>query len=203
MRYAYSSDWIHMLESKQHWEYYWYQQKLMQSRIDKEAKILEVGVGSGFTANYMKSQGFTLNTVDIDAQKKPDFVMNIVEMDKSLDSYDVLLAFNIFEHLPFNDFLRVLDHLSVSSIHKLFIGLPLFRKIVMEGFFRVSVVPPLRFNISMNKRKIKAEHHHWELGYKDFTLKRIRHEMHERAFQLMGSEKCRTQQYLYFEKMKG
>ena len=104
MNYSYSTDWIHNLESKKHWQLYWHQQKLLENRISVNDKILEVGVGSGFTANYLKSKGFNVKTVDIDQNKNPDIVKNIVYTEPKFFNFDVLLAFNIFEHIPYDEF---------------------------------------------------------------------------------------------------
>ena len=50
-KYIYSSDWIYSLENLSLWNYYWYQQKILQDKIKKGDTILEIGVGSGFTSN--------------------------------------------------------------------------------------------------------------------------------------------------------
>ena len=56
VEYTYSSDWIHSLETEDHWSLYWQQQKIMQGHIAPNHRLLEIGVGSGFTANYLKSK---------------------------------------------------------------------------------------------------------------------------------------------------
>ena len=49
--YRYSSHWIHELEGETHWRLYWRQQKLMQDLVREGDRVLEIGVGTGFTAN--------------------------------------------------------------------------------------------------------------------------------------------------------
>ena len=82
VEYKYSSEWIQSLETKQHWEFYWYQQKLMEGLlVPGQDDILELGKGSGFAANYCSSQGLAITTLDIDEDKKPDIVANIAMYD--------------------------------------------------------------------------------------------------------------------------
>jgi len=67
----YESEWIHKLETKEHWNSYWIQQKLIEEFVHKDENLLEIGVGSGFCSNYLKSRGFSITTLDIDKDKKP------------------------------------------------------------------------------------------------------------------------------------
>ena len=76
--YRYSTSWIYKLETEQHWRLYWHQQKLMEGKVKPGDSVLEIGVGTGFTANYLRSKGVNVTTLDIDADKKPDIVANIV-----------------------------------------------------------------------------------------------------------------------------
>ena len=79
VEYKYSAEWIYDLESEEHWRLYWNQQKLMQNKVSSGDNVLEIGVGSGFTANYLKSKSINVKTLDIDRGKKPDIVANLVE----------------------------------------------------------------------------------------------------------------------------
>lgn len=200
MKYRYSSEWIQTLESKKHWELYWYQQKIMQNRISKEESILEIGVGSGFTSNYLKSKGYKVKSVDIDPNKRPDFIENIVDVDQDFFSFDVILAFNIFEHIPYNDLLKVFDQLKKSQISKMFISLPIFKKLIFEAYLYFILFPPKDITIFKKKKKINSSHHHWELEYNDYTLKKLKNDLNFRNFFLIDSQKYYNQHYLYFRK---
>ena len=102
MEYHYSSHWIHELESETHWRLYWRQQKLMRDLVSAGDRVLEIGVGTGFTANYLRSKGVHVTTLDIDAEKQPDIVANVAQFDFP-ELYDAILAFEVFEHLPYGD----------------------------------------------------------------------------------------------------
>lgn len=79
VEYKYSAEWIYDLESEEHWRLYWTQQKLMQGKVSLGDNVLEIGVGSGFTANYLKAKGVNIKTLDIDKGKESDIVANLVE----------------------------------------------------------------------------------------------------------------------------
>jgi len=199
MNYSYSTDWIHNLESKKHWQLYWHQQKLLENRISVNDKILEVGVGSGFTANYLKSKGFNVKTVDIDQNKNPDIVKNIVYTEPKFFNFDVLLAFNIFEHIPYDEFLKFLEKLQESRVSRIFLCLPVFKKIVFEAYFYFLPLPPCRIKLFLKKRKLSTNHH-WELEYEDNNLHKLKSDIYQRNF-LIGEEfKYYNQQYLFIMK---
>ncbi len=110
IEYQYSTDWVHQLESEQHWRLYWQQQNLMDGYIAEDDHLLEIGVGTGFTANYLRAKNLTVTTADIDKGKNPGIVTNIVSYDFP-DSYDSVLAFEVFEHIPFSEFASLLPRL--------------------------------------------------------------------------------------------
>ena len=199
-KYNFSNEWTNELESIKQWQFYWQQQKLMEGNIDPNEKILEIGVGSGFTANYLKSKGYHVETVDIDAAKKPDFIMNIADADPTFFDYDVILAYNVFEHIPFDDFLKVMNDFNRSRVSKLFIGLPMFKKIIIEINFILPYLNPVHIKVFKSRRKLSTNHHHWELGYKSFNLKTLEKELNLRKFYLIEKKRYLHQQYLYFKK---
>lgn len=69
--------------------------------IPKQAKILEIGSGSGWVGNYLKQNGYT-NYVGMDLEPPADVVGDICEW-KSLgleaQSFDVIVAFEVVEHV--------------------------------------------------------------------------------------------------------
>lgn len=51
VEYRYGAEWTKALEEQQYWEYYWYQQKLLEGLVTPgQDRILELGLGSGFAA---------------------------------------------------------------------------------------------------------------------------------------------------------
>ena len=106
----YSSDWINKLETREHWLSYWHQIKLMEGHIKPNDSLIEIGIGSGFTSNYLRSKNVNVLTVDIDEQKLPDVVSDATKFipDKN---YDHFCAFEVFEHMKFDEMYIILKNI--------------------------------------------------------------------------------------------
>jgi hypothetical protein len=199
-KHNYSSDWIYKLQDQIHWQFYWHQQKLLEGNIEKKEKIAEVGVGSGFSYNYLKSKGFNMTSIDIDPEKKPDIVANVINMDASTLKFDCLLGFNVFEHMPYEDFLEAVDRLFKGGIKKIFIALPLNLKVILElklVLGRWTIIDKL---ITIKRNKITAKFHHWELEYNKYTTAKLLEDILDKGYECRESFRFRRQSYFYFHK---
>jgi len=172
--YKYGAEWTKKLESKQHWEFYWYQQKLMEGLVGRQdnEKLLEIGVGSGFTANYCRSKGLDVTTLDIDAEKKPDIVANAVNyvFDKK---YQHLLAFEVFEHIPYSEFEKFIYRIPDFISLYVFLSLPSNKKPVFSLNLKLPKLKPFLVEWRISAGKISTEAHHWELDYKEYSTGRV------------------------------
>lgn len=163
VEYRYSSEWIHKLESQVHWQSYWWQQKLMHDRVRAGDSVLEIGVGSGFTANYLRSKGIDVTTLDIDEEKSPDICANVVTYEFP-HIYDHILAFEVFEHIPFEEFQRLLPKVARASRKYLFCSVPLNDKILLRIIVKFWRLRERGLELTRPKRKITAPFHFWEVG---------------------------------------
>ncbi|MBO8130938.1 MAG: class I SAM-dependent methyltransferase [Candidatus Marinimicrobia bacterium] len=163
-KYQYSSDWINKLESEIHWRQYWFQLKLIEKYVKKEDRILEIGCGSRFISNYLISRGYSVTTLDIDRNKNPDIVANVVEYNFT-DIYDTILAFEIFEHIPFEDFKNVIKKISKSCRNFLIVSVPYNEKVILHLELYIPRVGQKTIHFAIKRGKIIEKHHHWEIGY--------------------------------------
>jgi len=163
VEYKYSAEWIYDLESEEHWRLYWNQQKLMQDKVSLGDNVLEIGVGSGFTANYLKAKGVNIKTFDIDKGKKPDFVANLVEYQFP-DHYDHVLAFEVFEHIPFVEFKSVIEKISKMCKKYIFLSVPRNEKVWWHFDFQLPIVGKREFRFVTLKNKVTEPAHFWEIG---------------------------------------
>ena len=127
VEYRYSSGWTHGFESETRWRLYWRQQKLMRDLLAPGDRVLEIGIGTQFVANYLRSKGISVTTLDIDADKHPEIVANIA-LYEFPTSYDAILAFQVFEHMPYEDFEAVLPRLAAAARRQVFISVPRNRR---------------------------------------------------------------------------
>lgn len=192
--YQYSADWIKELETERHWRMYWRQQKIMQGKLLQSQKVLEIGVGSGFTANYLRSKGVEVTTFDIDAEKKPDMVGNLVSYEFH-ESYDHILAFEVFEHIPFEEFSRILKKFTSVCKGYLFFSVPRSEKTVIQGEIKMPFAE-LTYNLRRPRKQILSKHHFWEINHPATPWKVVEQVIQEAGFQLVETEQFYATQFL-------
>lgn len=161
---------------------YFFQVDLTQDFTNVGAKILEIGKGNGFFSDYMRKLGYDVTTVDFDKNLKPDVVADIRSLPLSNNSFDAVTAFEVLEHLPYEDLHQALGELKRVSKKYVLISLPyrstgwefvlkfpgirtLFKKSFLSFFLRI----PLKFGgIRVSKQ------HYWEIDIWKYSLRRIR-----------------------------
>lgn len=150
--------------------YYWHQLRLIREEAEPGDRILEIGVGTKFTSNYLFTKGYDITTMDIDANKQPDIVADLVTVEFT-ESYDYILAFEVFEHLPFEDFCEALQKLHKHCRKGLLLSVPRNEK----PWLSVRVELPGRkqygFRIATRRNKIISKYHHWEVDYPPVSKK--------------------------------
>ena len=153
VKYTYSSEWISELETEEHWRLYWQQQKLMKEYIKEGDTVLEIGIGTSFTANYLKSKKINVTTMDIDKVKEPDIVGNIVNFDWEDLQFDHILGYEVFEHIPFSEFAKILSDLQKVCKKNLFISLPLNEKVLIELEYKLPKFKKRNFRLPIKKKQ--------------------------------------------------
>jgi SAM-dependent methyltransferase len=183
VEYRYSSHWIHELESETHWRLYWRQQKLLQDLVRAGDRVLEIGVGTGFTANYLRSKGVQVTTLDIDPDKHPDIVANVAQYDFP-EPFDAILAFEVFEHLPYDDFPPLLDRLSTAARRHVFVSLPRNRRLVTSVNVKLPKVKARTFQWKVKRGRIDEPYHVWELDHGGITVESLERALTQHGFEI-------------------
>ncbi|CAN5620506.1 hypothetical protein BH23GEM7_BH23GEM7_23540 [soil metagenome] len=159
---------------------YFYQVDLVRSLQPRS--VLEIGVGNKTVANYLRQNGIETSTCDIDAALQPDYVADVRKLPFPDDSYDVVMACEVLEHLPWSDLEWALRELHRTTRRFVLLSLPhasaaleivlrnpLPPRMLKTPFFGVSVRMPLFFT-----RTASTGEHHWEIGRRSFPARRIR-----------------------------
>lgn len=148
----------------------------------KPESVLEIGVGNKLVSNYLTSFGVVAKTCDFDASLNPDIVSDIRNIDTKDGSFDVVMACQILEHIPFDEFESGLKELARVSKKHVMISLPcrhtgfefvlkmpfvrtLFKKTFLDIFFRIPVKFP-GFE--------KSGQHYWEIDNKEYNLHKVK-----------------------------
>lgn len=161
------------------WSSYWYQIKEVL-QVAPES-ILEIGVGDKVFANYIKNNtSIKYNSLDIAEDLQPDIVGDIENLSAINDNaYDLVCAFEVLEHLPYDKFREVLKELRRISKKNIIISLPHWGRhfafeIKLPFFGKVSW--QYKCNLFPIGHKFKGQHY-WEIGKSGYSFKKIKSEI--------------------------
>ena len=117
------------------------------------ANILEIGVGFSLNGHICKHEGVGYKGMDIRADVNPDIVGSITDIPLPDKSIDVVCAFQIIEHMPYENFTKALSEMCRVAKKGVIVSLP--RKDNGDVEFE------------------KTAHHFWEIGFKGYELDKI------------------------------
>ncbi|MFA5942659.1 MAG: class I SAM-dependent methyltransferase [Candidatus Paceibacterota bacterium] len=153
--------------------YYWQLREVLSL---KPSSVVEVGVGDGVFGNFIQRNVPILYTsVDYAPDLKPDVVGSILALPLSDKSSDVACAFEVLEHLPFEEFDKALSELVRVARTHVVISIPHFGP-TLSFSLKVPLLPLLRFSIKIPypKRQVGNGHHFWELGKSGYPVALVR-----------------------------
>lgn len=163
-------------DSKGRFINYWHQVDEILNLRPKT--VLEVGVGTKFLTRYLSERGIKVTSIDIDQKLKPDYVGSVLEMPFKKDEFDVVVGFQVLEHLPFKDFpnaigemFRVCNNFAVISLPDNGRSYPMHFKFPKLGEFKFLLEPNvLRIKHQFNSRT----GHYWEINKIGYEIDNIR-----------------------------
>jgi SAM-dependent methyltransferase len=173
--------------SLERWSSYWHQ--LDEILKLKPASVLEVGIGDGVLCYYLKhNAGIKYTTMDVNKELAPDILGSIESIPLSDGSYDLVCAFEVLEHLPFDRLSVVLAELSRVSKKYIVISLPHWGR-----HFSIDIRMPLlkrikgmmKFNLFPAKHEFNGQHY-WEVGKKNYPLSRVRDSIKAAKLELLS-----------------
>ena len=165
------------------WSSYWYQ---VRSALRlKPRTVLEIGSGTGVFRAYLHNLGIDVKSADIDDTRRPDFIADVSRLDETLpagETFDVIAAFQVLEHIPFADLDASLAGIARRCAHAL-ISLPYHGAQLRWAFALGPLTLSFGFNLPLPWKKRFDGQHHWELGvgYSVRSLSRI----FERHFEIL------------------
>lgn len=154
-------------------------EQLRQVCFSGYTNMLEIGIGNGFLKHCLDffSQ-VNLTTADIAEDLQPDYLCSVLDMPFKDEQFDLVLCFEVLEHLRFEDFLPALKEIRRITRHRVIISLPdvtrHFGLIISLARFRGISLNwnQLRKCYSRKEFKFNGEHY-WEIGYKNALPKDV------------------------------
>ncbi|WP_269527000.1 class I SAM-dependent methyltransferase [Coraliomargarita parva] len=131
--------------------------------------ILEVGAGLGAYRKVIESYGPKVTTVDVAEDLKPDVVASVLELPFDDGSFDVACAFQVLEHLPYENFIPAVKELARVARKAVLISLPDAKPVYP---FRISIPGVGIRDFMIPRPYVRKKHvfdgqHYWEMNKKD------------------------------------
>ena len=129
--------------SKWRWISVWHQLDEVQ-RL-QPTTVLEIGPGPGLFKTVGSHFGITIETLDFDPDLNPDHVGSITAIPLANASYDVVCAFQVLEHLPYELSLKAMEEMARVTRRHVVISLPDART-VWRYQFHIPRICDVRFS---------------------------------------------------------
>ena len=147
---------IQEYDTKAKFASYWHQINEIVSLNPKT--ILEIGIGYGLVANYLrKNHNLNVTTLDTNSELNPDITASLFTMGS--EKYEAVACFQVLEHFPKTSLKEALQCLKNVTTKYILISLPDRRKKIKISFplFKEKTI-----RLPINRRKIEKTHH-WEI----------------------------------------
>jgi len=168
------------------WASYWHQIDEI-TKINPES-VLEIGLGDGVLSDYLKNNTcIKYKSMDIAEDLQPDIVGSIDSMKNvENEAFDLVCAFEVIEHLPFEKFEVILDELKRVSRKWVLISLPHWgRHFSFE--VRLPYFKKKRWQFKLNLFPIEHKfngQHYWEIGKSGYNLDKIKKTILDSGFKI-------------------
>lgn len=157
---------------------------------------LIVGIrGSDLVVSLLSSCTTRITALDIDSQLKPHVVGSVESLPFAPSSFDVVLCCQVLEHLPFEKFQDSLSQLKRVARTRVILSLPDVRRFwgIRLSLGRINLayqispahITPPTFPLT----RTKEFGHHWEIGYRGYSIKRIKAVILAAGFRIVSIER--------------
>lgn len=143
-----------------------------------ESDVLEVGTGTGLTAELLRRCGHRVTTLDVDAAVRPDVLGSVTDIPLDDASHDVFACFEVLEHLPWEEVPLALAELARVTRRGGALSVPtVVPRVLVQRLNHRGHSRPFLFRLPtlFGRRRLKNRdgQHAWELG-----ANRTRDELH-------------------------
>ena len=164
------------------WGSYYHQ---IESILSTDAEeILEIGIGNKTVYDYI-SRRRQVRGMDFAEDLDPDKVGDIRDMPFEDDSFDLVCAFEVLEHIPKKDLDKALKEMKRVSREHVLVSVPQHaRYIALKG--RMPLIGKFSFRLRLPKGKENSQfdgQHYWELNSDKMSFKEFEEKL-EKYFKI-------------------
>lgn len=156
------------------WASYYYQ--IREILRTKPASVLEIGAGDETVKKYVtRAIGCSYQTLDIADDLHPDIVGSILALPLTDKSFDTICAFEVLEHIPWNDVPQALSEIARVTKGRVLISVPHFGPPIRFSL-KIPFIPQISFlwKIPYPRKHVWNGQHYWELGKRDYPVRVFR-----------------------------
>lgn len=160
--------------SKGRWSSVWHQIDEVQKL--NPSNVLEIGPGGGVFKTVASIFGIEVETLDFDIALNPNYVGLATELPFSDMSFDVVCAFQVLEHMPYDDSLSAFSEMVRVCRSNVVISLPDARSVWRYLIY----IPKIgAYNFLVPRPQLRApihrpeREHYWEVSKMNYQVSRI------------------------------
>lgn len=140
------------------------------------SSVLEVGAGDKVFGSFIKNNtAIAYTSVDIAGDLAPDVVASVLDLPFEDGSFDIACAFEVLEHLPFEQFDAAMAELMRVARRSVVVSVPHFGP-MLSFSLKIPFVPHLRVALKLPfpRRHAFNGQHYWEIGKKGYPASLVR-----------------------------
>lgn len=156
----------------------------------KPETVLEIGVGNRVVCDTLGKLGVKVITVDVARDLKPDIFASVTQMPLADAAFDVVLAAEILEHVPWEELPKALSEIRRVSKKYAVLTLP-HSGYTFSFSWKAPFLPPQRWIFKLPhfwKKHVFNGEHYWEMGKYGFPVRRIKNLLRRSGFKILKSK---------------
>jgi hypothetical protein len=163
--------------------------------------VLEIGIGNKTVTDYLRRRGVRVVTLDLDSQLGPDVTGSITGLPFPDKSFGTVMACQVLEHLPFEQFAGCLRELARVSRRFAVISLPHIGR-AWQYQLHLPGLGPVRKLVELNwwrrpRQPTLRGEHCWELEVAGYRCQQIENAIRQTGWVIL--ERRRLWEFLYHQ----
>jgi ubiquinone/menaquinone biosynthesis C-methylase UbiE len=176
---------------------YWHQ--IHEIRRREPTRVLEIGVGNGFVSRYLRERGYHVMTLDINPRLQPDVLGSLTAMPFADNSFDVVSACEVLEHVPQASVLDALREMRRVTRETAVVSVPNLRR----AYGLQILIPKMGLGHWLFERSAPRGYtlppaHQWEIGHASTSAQHVREWVREAGFRLEHDYRPLAHPYHHF-----